>query len=452
MNKRIHGLVTVGMALSLAMSGQVAFAAQPAGPLKALAFLPGSDRIDSMAETHRQHNVTVGDGALRQVEREPVGTKGINDTEVTAEPVVRFGTRPWQNPQVTITGDLTSDTDFYAVELRAGDVLSGSVTGAATRLTVHDPTHREVYGTSVDESGIYPKTSPLLGGGNATVDFVAPRAGRYTVGTLNGQGAYTLNLKALRPGTETAPRGSVPTLFLDFNGALIAQDIFGTEGDRQLSPFSSFLAKWGLTAADESAVIDRVLATIRENYLGDVAHNGTNPQFALRILNSRDNADAFGKPGVSRVVVGGTVDEFGFTTVGLAQSIDPGNFAQEETAVVLLDRLSGPAGPAVSLNTYITDKSDRVAFVGRAIGNVASHEIGHMSGNWHTNPDDTVLTLMDQRGNQKEMFEVGPDGVGGTADDVDYDFGEDTFAPDEGISGTEDTLNRLAWAYHRGTA
>ena len=43
------------------------------------------------------------------------------------------------------------------------------------------------------------------------------------------------------------------------------------------------------------------------------------------------------------------------------------------------------------------------------------------------------------------LFGVGPDGVGGTADDVDVDFGDDAFSPAEGFVGTEDTLGRIVF-------
>jgi hypothetical protein len=49
---------------------------------------------------------------------------------------------------------------------------------------------------------------------------------------------------------------------------------------------------------------------------------------------------------------------------------------------------------------------------------------------------------MDQGGNFPVLYGVGPDGVGGTADDDDVDFGEDVFNPLEGFTGLEDTLNR----------
>ena len=62
----------------------------------------------------------------------------------------------------------------------------------------------------------------------------------------------------------------------------------------------------------------------------------------FRVLNSRDDADPFGQPNVSRLIVGGTVDESGIDTIGIAQSIDPGNFDTEETALILLDYVSEP--------------------------------------------------------------------------------------------------------------
>ncbi len=53
---------------------------------------------------------------------------------------------------------------------------------------------------------------------------------------------------------------------------------------------------------------------------------------------------------------------------------------------------------------------------------------------------------MDQGGNFPLLYGVGPDGVGGTRDDWDVDFGEDRFVPDEGFTGLENTLSRTALA------
>ena len=61
------------------------------------------------------------------------------------------------------------------------------------------------------------------------------------------------------------------------------------------------------------------------------------------MINSKDNADQFGKENVSRVIVGGTIAQSGISTIGIAQYIDPGNYGHEDSAVVLLDVLSDPS-------------------------------------------------------------------------------------------------------------
>jgi Bacterial pre-peptidase C-terminal domain len=342
---------------------------------------------------------------------------------------------------VTITA-LQDDPDFYAVKLRKGDVLGASVEGGAATLAVYDTLPRLAHGSDQDATAVFPVQSPLPGGGNAVTDYVAEEAGWHYVAVGGGAGAYDVTVEAYRPALEkTKP---VQTLFLDFDGARVNTAIVGGAGVRRLSPFSAFLAAWGLTRADEDAVIDAVTAAVEENLRQDMIGSGLNARFALKVTNSRDHADTFGQDNVSRVVVGGTVAESGVDTIGIAQSIDPGNFATEETALVLLDYLSEPSGPAYSLNTYLEPGSDAVAFVGRALGNVVSHEAGHLFGNWHVDQFNVHADLMDQGGNFPTMFGVGTDRIGGTADDVDVDFGHDDFNPAEGFTGVENTLGRIA--------
>ncbi|GAB2966908.1 PPC domain-containing protein [Saccharothrix stipae] len=350
------------------------------------------------------------------------------------------------------SGKKGGDLDYYSFDLRAGDVLGAAVAGGGTRLAVYDPAGREVFGSSQDLTNYFAVDSPMPGGGNAVVDFVAPADGRYSLGIEAGGGPYDVKLEAFRPGTETAARGSVHTVFLDFDGARVNTSIYGTGGGlRDLSPLSRFLPGWGLTAADERALITAITETVRENLERDLLARGVNPRFALRVLTSRDHADPWGRPNVSRVVVGGTVAETGISTVGIAQSIDAGNFGKEETALVLLDELSAPAGPAWSLNSHVRPESDRIAFIGRAVGNITSHEVGHMSGSWHTDLRNDVHGIMDPGGDPAVMFAVGPDGAGGTADDPDLDLTVDELSPAEGFTGVEDTVTRTAWAFVRGT-
>lgn len=347
-----------------------------------------------------------------------------------------------EGPYTLTMDNAEQDVDFFAVQLRVGDVVGASVEGQAAQVTVYDPQRREVHGSGQDASGVYPPTSPLPGGGNAVTEHVADVAGWHYVGVSAGSGRYDITVEAYRPGLEgQRPR---QTIFLDFDGARVNTAIFGGPGVRTLSPLQAFLGRWGLTNDDEDALIDAIIETVRENLHHDMVDSGLNPKYDLRILNSRDHADPFGQANVSRIIVGGTIEESGIPTIGIAQYIDPGNFGTEDSALVLLDVLSEPAGPDTSLNTYVTGDSDLVDFVGRAVGNVTAHEAGHFLGDWHVDQFNDQPNIMDQGGNFPVMFAVGPDGVGGTADDPDVDFGEDVLNPGEGFTGIEDTLSRIA--------
>ena len=336
------------------------------------------------------------------------------------------------------------DRDFFAVDLRAGDVLGGTLDGARS-LAVYDPDGTKVFGSFFDASFIYPASTPLPGGGRAVVDHVAATSGRYTVEVTRGSGDYRADLEAYRPGLATAGPGARQTLFLDFDGARLNTGLFGGGGVSELSPLSAFLGRWGLRRNQEDAVIDAVVASVRESVRRDLVAQGLNDDFGVRIRNSRDHPDPWGQDNVSRVIVGGTIAESGVFTIGIAQSIDPGNFDQEETALLLLDLLSGPPRDDFSINHYLEPQSDRVRFVGQVLGNLVSHEAGHYLGNWHVDQFDGRPNLMDQGGNARAIFGPGPDGVGGTADDRDVDFGVNRLNPFEGFQGLEDTLNRTAF-------
>jgi hypothetical protein len=346
--------------------------------------------------------------------------------------------------EVTI-GLAAADVDYYAVKLKAGDVLSGSATGAATRLSVYDSSVRMVFGSEQDFSGMYPMRSPLAGGGNAVVDHVVTQTGLHYLAVEGSTGDYDVTLEVYRPGPEADH--ATQTIFLDFDGQRVNTAVFGGRGVSTLSPLSAFLGRWGIPTAQKNALINRVIATVTEN----LKHDFTGTGVKIKILNSRDDADPFGRPNVSRLIIGGSIAESGVDTIGIAQSIDPGNFDTAETALVLLDVVSAPAAdePEASFNAYLTATSDRVRFVGTALGNLASHEAGHYLGNWHVDQFNTVLNLMDQGGNFSLLYGVGPDGVGGTADDPDVDFGADALNPNEGFSGVEDTSTRVRWGLTR---
>jgi hypothetical protein len=345
-----------------------------------------------------------------------------------------------------------SDVDHYAVQLRSGDVLGGVIQGGSPDITVTRPDGVQSVGSALDASSLYPADSRLPGGGNATFAYVAEEPGWYSVSTAAGDGGYDILLEAYRPGSTTARSRTVQRVFLDFNGERVNTNVWGGPGVRTLSPFSSFIEKWGLTNADRNAVINRIVSTVKENIRTDLRQKGLNDEVGVRVLNSRDNPDPWGKLNVSRLIVGGTIDESGIPTIGISSSIDPGNFDGEDQALVMLDVLTEPPDDEGSLNAYMDSSSDRVKFVGTALGNVISHETGHFVGSFHVDPFNDTANLMDAGGNFALLYGVGDDGVGGTADDPDVDFGEDDYNPNDfspGVffTGIEDTLNNSAWGF-----
>ena len=342
--------------------------------------------------------------------------------------------------------EFAQDVDVYGVDLRRGDVLGVAASGAARVLAVVDRTGIQVMGSGRNQSVNYSDGSPLVMAGNTTLDHVAARSGRHYVVVSRGVGAYQVDLLVRRPALDTASRGERQILFLDFDGAFVDPSTFGTDsGD--LSPLADFLAGWGLSPQDESALIDAVQATVVENLVRDPAERGGNRRFDVEIRNSRDHADAWGQPNVTRIVIGGTRAQLGFDTVGLAPGVDPGNFAREETVVVLLDQLSSPAGSGLAtINDFAFPGVDVIGLVGQTLGFVASHEAGHALGNHHTAPGNGVTSLMDTR--DIDQLGLGPDLMFGTADDVDVDFVTDDLI--EGFVGAEDTLTRVAFALSSG--
>jgi len=337
------------------------------------------------------------------------------------------------------------DRDFYSVTLKPGDVIGATVSGVSDALTIYRPDGTQMMRTQQDASSLYAPNSPLPGGGNAVLSYVADAAGTHTFELGAGIGAYDVTVNGFRPGSEIDPSTRVQTVFLDFDGATVNTGIWGGPGVRTLSPFGTFIAKWGLTRSQEGALIDKITAEVTENIKQDL--KAVNSEVQVKVINSKDNADQFGKENVSRVIVGGTIAQSGISTIGIAQFIDPGNYGHEDSAVVLLDTLSNPTGSA-SINTYLGASSDRAGFVSQAVGNVIAHEVGHLIGNYHTDNANDQHSLMDAGGTGfGNLFGVGPDNIGGTADDADVDFALDTFIPSEGFTGKENTLNVSAWAY-----
>lgn len=385
-----------------------------------------------------------------------------NNTQATAN-FIGLGFDPGEDPEYDVSGTLTAgDIDFFSFDVLPGDVLGVNRQGVGSLLQLLDPAGALFIGSSADNTFIYPVASPLPGGGGRAFAWVVDAPGTLALRVSGGTGAYTLQVRLFRPGLQDEVLGTHQTLFVDFDGATInAQAIFGQGSTNAvLSPLSSFLAGWGLTAGDENAVIDAVLAVVAENIdddvkllgaNGDFEASGIHGQFDVEILNSRDHADPFGQPNVSRLIVGGTISQLGISTIGIAESIDPGNYEAGETAVILLDLLSAPAPNPNSLNTIPRAPGVPILdLIGVGVGNITAHEAGHYIGNWHTNRLNAFPCIMDSGGSMANITGIGPDGTFGTADDIDVDFINDQFATNEGFTGTEHTLQVVSFGCSTG--
>ena len=339
-----------------------------------------------------------------------------------------------EGPYILDVGIDAADVDIFSFDARAGDVISANVAGQARMVTLLGPAAATLMGAEADWSLLYPSASPLLRGGNANVARAVEGAGRYAIVVESGEGDYTLQFRLFAAGLPARQ-----VLFLDFDGETIDTRILGGLRTATLSPLKDFLAPLGL-GRDARALMDAVVAVVQENLSSDFAAAAG---VELDIIASHRHADPWGAPHVSRVIVGGRASELGINTVGIAESVDVGNFVMAETAVVLLDVLMDPRRDDTPAAAALRDGVSLVDVMAKAIGNIASHEAGHLFANFHTGHPDYEVSLMDAGRDYLVMAGSGADRMFGTADDQDVDFGHVPYREEEGFTGMQDTRAAL---------
>ena len=393
-----------------------------------------------------------------------------NDVPRTAQ-ILPLGTLPGKSQVVTIAGTIGQvvgffDEDYFAVDLRAGDIFDARLTSSTGLydLSLSDANNNLLVASQLPLGTIvYPIGSPLSIDGNVGLAYVVPSTGRYYVRVSDGIGTYSVRLQAFRNTYEQETIGTKQILFVDFDGATFRGDIFKVPGTFRVPSLLDSLSPFGIRPEDIDPIINKTIAVIAENFYnslplsaqnGYYGTDGLPGHFDFEIRNSRDHADPWGLPNVSRYIVGGNRTNYGnILTYGLAQSLDVGNFKREETMFLEVAELFNPA-LALDLRTIPRSPSSTLNdVVGQAIGFVGAHEFGHTLGNWHTDPNNTNIQIMDAGGGPfsvRQLLGVGIDGIYGTIDDEDIDFGVDRFNPVEFYDGIEDTAAVVAFGLSTG--
>lgn len=431
-----------------------------------------------LADDVQPRNIgAIGVTAFRATETELSTGRGINDAIQTAQ-FLPLGTGAGQQntidvsgflPQFNIgglTGTLPEDVDFYAVDLRAGDILDIAGTGAIGGIDVFFSNGQRWFAFESNQAFGYPASSPLMNAGNAVAAQVVPTTGRYFIRLgsnflLAPGNAYTLGLRVYRPVLEQQAVGTQQKVFLDFDGETLPASVFtpGFPGTVRIPSLFDSLNLINLQPQDESAFIDKVLREVEERFEsvarlggnGDFAATGIPGQFGIQFLNSRDHADPGNDPFVTRAIIGGsTADILIANILGVSQSLDVGNFDPSEIVLLPVEffeaaALAVPISNAVSVADAIATR----------LGTTIAHEIAHSIGIYHTDPNNATPSIIDQGGTllgNSNAMGVGPDGIFGTLDDIEIIFPIfDRFAPNEGFIGNEYVAASVAWALSTGT-
>ena len=434
---------------------------KPAQPANGDIVLP-SGRCFCKLPRHVRKPVAVMPRLTPVAEAEPNGT-------IPQANVIPLGSGAGQDLDLVVSGSITpsDDQDVFKVTLAKGDIIGFAVNSQFDSLGYIVNAGALILMDNDDVNGlpyIYPKINPMPLPLNPKLDlnsaltYLVPAPGDYYIVIASYQslsgGSYQLQIALRRPYLETQDLFAKQYVFVDFDGATINPlELFGLgKTSADMSPMRSFLPAWGLTAADESAVIDKVMALLNQKFnpLRVPGLNGNRPvdnipgHMDIQFLNSRDNADIFGQPFVTRLIIGGTVAETGVDTLGIAQSIDPGNFDTQETAIIQLDYASAPANTTDSVNDIqLAAGVTKVDAVARWIAFTAAHELGHLLGNYHTEVFSNLNMIMDTGGiGTAYDMGVGADNTLGTADDEAVPFAPDLFDTTEGIA--MDRLNEAS--------
>ena len=343
----------------------------------------------------------------------PLNTNEIepNNIRATAN-FIPLGNGSSQSAVVNVSGQMSNvfDEDFYAFDLKKGDILDARI---QTGITIPGAVLFDSHGTELlytqglflpTASGAAITKSPRFNTGATTLTYIIDTDGRYFFRVGDATGAYTLNLRTYRNTLEQESIDSQQVLFLDFDGALFRNDLLFLDSLTSTPPnppstvrvpsFSTYAAQLGITQAQVPGVIERITRNVEgkmKTQLAAATNNGFYPttgnpgDFNIKVVSSNDG-DFWGQPNVSRVMIGGTQPVLAPTVPGLlgrAQRVDIGNFDREDTALVMVDSLIADATNLDITDPFYIPRSGTVSNVDLFIelaSVVIAHEAGHFFG------------------------------------------------------------------------
>ncbi len=124
------------------------------------------------------------------------------------------------------------DFDYYLVDLRKGDAIAGGF-DASRQVGILDPDGVQRSGASFNPSFIYPLESPLRHDRRNGFDHVATVDGTYAVFVGDGLGEYQGEMSVIRSGLADERNTDQQIIFLDFDGAIVPGDVWGTRRRRR---------------------------------------------------------------------------------------------------------------------------------------------------------------------------------------------------------------------------